>query len=349
MKSQKEFEFCGKLLGDRHPPFIVAEIGFNHNGDLDLAKKMIKSAAVNGADAVKFQTFIGEELVSRKHIVNDPDNNGQQVPLYQFFKRYELKREDYHELFAFAEKLDVPMFSTPFDESSLDMLVEMGMPAVKVASCDLTYHPFLKQVARKGLPVVLSSGMGTVDEIEQALDIIRGEGNDRVVLLHCVSNYPSHHEEMNLRCLASLRDRFRVPVGLSDHSLDNLSSVVASALGAVMIEKHFTVDRNLPGADQSISMEPDDLLDLKDTTLSVHKILGGKSKTIQPSEIPVKEQARRSLIAREDLEPGMVITPEMISFKRPGFGISPEEIDRVLGKKVKVKVSAEEVITWDMV
>lgn len=349
MKSFKNMEFCGKFLGGDHPALIVAEIGFNHNGDLALAKKMVKAATLNGADAVKFQTFIGEELVSRKEVVNDPDHNGREIPLYQFFKRYEFGKEDYRELFAYAGELGISMFSTPFDEASLDMLVELGMPAVKVASGDLTHHPFLKQVARKQLPVVLSSGMGTMEEIERALAVIRAEGNDRIILLHCVSNYPSRYEEMNLRCLASLRDRFQVPVGLSDHSLDILTSVTACALGVVMIERHFTLDRKLPGVDQSISMEPDDLRKLKNAALDVPKILGSHEKGVQSSEIPVKKAARRSLVARTDLKAGTLLTPELISCKRPGSGISPEEMERVLGRKVMVSVSADEVITWDMI
>ena len=342
------FEFCGKMLGGDNPPLIVAEIGFNHNGDLGLAKKMMRSAAEHGADAVKFQTFVGEELVSRSLMGDDPDRPGNKISIYEFFKRYELRRSDYEELFALGRELDIPVFSTPFDEGSLDMLVALGMPAVKVASSDLTHLPFLKAVAQKKLPVVLSSGMGSLGEIETALDTIRGAGNEEIILLHCVSNYPARHEEMNLLCLPNLGAVFDVPVGLSDHSMDNLSSIVAAALGAVMIEKHFTTDRSLPGADQSISMEPGDLQALKAATSQVPKILGDGIKRTQPSEVPVKA-ARRSLVARVDIPSGAVITREMIAMKRPGTGIAPEHLDRVLGRSAKTAIAAEQVIAWDMV
>ncbi|MEC7641802.1 MAG: N-acetylneuraminate synthase family protein [Nitrospinota bacterium] len=342
------FEILGKHLEEEQAPLIVAEIGFNHNGDVGLAKKMMRAAAENGADAVKFQTFIGEELVSKLQTGDDPDHPGSEIPTYEFYQRYELTRGDYEALFRYGRELEIPVFSTPFDEGSLDMLVDLGMPAVKIASCDLTNLPFLKYVAQKNIPVVLSSGMGSLGEIENALNIMRGEGNERIILLHCVSNYPAQHEEMNLMCLPSLESTFEVPVGLSDHSMDNLSSILAVALGAVMIEKHFTTDRGLPGVDQSIAMESGDLKALKEATSQVPKILGDGIKRVQPSEIASKA-GRRSLVAKVDISPGTAITREMLSIKRPGTGISPENLERVIGRQVKIAIGAEQVISWDMV
>ena len=251
-----DLEFCGKFLGSGHPAFVVAEIGFNHNGDVELAKRMIESAAENGADAVKLQTFLAGEMISRTLLANDPDHPGNEIPIYEFFQRYELSRDDYKTLLAYAKTLNIPLFSTPFDDASLDMLVELGVPALKISSPDLTYTPFLERVAETGLPVVLSTGMGSEEEIFRALQALRKAKS--VVLLHCVSNYPSRYEEMNLACLEGLRQRFKLPVGLSDHTLDNLSAVVAASLGAVMIEKHYTLDRKMHGVDQSISMQPED-------------------------------------------------------------------------------------------
>ncbi|SVB76351.1 uncharacterized protein METZ01_LOCUS229205, partial [marine metagenome] len=222
------FEFCGKLLGAGHPAFLVAEIGFNHNGDVELAKRMIESATINGADAVKLQTFVAREMISNTLLADDPDHPGNEIPFYEFFQRYELSREDYKVLIAYARTLHIPLFSTPFDDASLDMLVELEMPALKIASPDLIYTPFLEKVAETGLPVVLSTGMGSVDEIGEALHALRKANS--VILLHCVSNYPSRYEEMNLGCLDGLRSRFELPVGLSDHTLDNLSAVVAASL-----------------------------------------------------------------------------------------------------------------------
>jgi N,N'-diacetyllegionaminate synthase len=342
--SNKIFEFCGKHLGQEQPAFIVAEVGFNHNGDVELAKRMIESAAENGADAVKLQTFIAKEMISNSLMADDPDNPGNEIPFYEFFQRYELSRSDYKILFAHAKKINIPLFSTPFDEGSLEMLVELGMPAIKIASPDLTYLPFLKKVAKTGLPVVLSTGMGNEEEISQALEILQ----TKVVLLHCVSNYPSQYEEMNLHCMETLRSRFNVPIGLSDHTTDNLSAVVAASLGAVLIEKHFTVDRKLPGVDQSISIEPQELRKLKAELINVNQILGDDKKQIQPSEIPVKQSARRSLVARIDIAAGTPLTEEMIACKRPGTGIPPAELNSVLGKTCKNNISTEQVLTWDM-
>jgi N-acetylneuraminate synthase/N,N'-diacetyllegionaminate synthase len=342
----QDLEFCGKLLGPGHPTFVVAEIGFNHNGDLELAKRMIESAAKNGADAVKLQTFVASEMISNTLLADDPDHPGNEIPFYEFFQRYELSHEDYKILIAHARTLNISLFSTPFDNASLDMLVELGVPALKIASPDLTYTPFLERMAETGLPVVLSTGMGDEREIAQALEALSKAKS--VILLHCVSNYPSQYEEMNLRCLAGLRQRFKLPVGLSDHTLDNMSAIVAASLGAVMIEKHFTLDRKMPGVDQSISMQPEDLRKLKSDLLNVTKILGEGKKQIQESEIPVRQSARRSLVARVDIPKGTPLQPDMLACKRPGTGIPPTELGGVLGKSLKVPASAEQVLTWEM-
>jgi N,N'-diacetyllegionaminate synthase len=346
MSQDDSFEFCGKLLGEGHPTFVVAEIGFNHNGDVELAKRMIESAAESGADAVKLQTFVASEMISNTLMADDPDHPGNEIPFYEFFQRYELSREDYKTLIVHARTLNIPLFSTPFDDASLDMLVELGVPALKIASPDLTYTPFLERIAKTGLPVVLSTGMGSEEEIAQALQALCKAKS--VILLHCVSNYPSQYEEMNLACMARLRQRFELPVGLSDHTLDNMSAVVAASLGAVMIEKHFTLDRKMPGVDQSISMQPEDLRKLKSDILNVTKILGENRKVIHESEIPVKQSARRSLVARIDIPSGTLLQPYMLACKRPGTGIPPDELGRVLGKSAKVPLSAEQVITWEM-
>lgn len=343
------FEFCGQPIGDGHPPFIVAEVGFNHNGDAALCRRMIQAAKENGADAVKLQTFVAEELYSKRFMAGDPEDPGKKIPLYEFFKRSELKPSEYQELFEYARELGIPLFSTPFDEGSLDMLADLGMSAVKIASPDLTHMGLIKYAASKNLPVVLSTGMGNFDEIVRAVDAVRDEGNDRIVLLHCVSNYPARQEEMNMRCLPELRKRFKLPVGLSDHTTDHLSAIVATALGAQMIEKHFTIDRKLPGADNAMSIEPHELRELKQATVNVGKILGDSKRKLQPSEEPVKKTARRSLVARRDIEPGTVLSAEMLSIKRPGTGIPAEDLASVIGKKAKSKIFAEQLIDWDMV
>ncbi len=349
MSAIEGFEFCGQPIGNGHPPFIVAEVGFNHNGDVALCRQMIKAAKENGADAVKLQTFIADQLYSTKFIANDPAAPEKKIPLYEFFKRSELQPSEYEALFDYARDLGIPLFSTPFDEGSVDMLVELGMPAIKIASPDLTHLGLIRHAAEKNLPIVLSTGMGDFDEIARATNVVREAGNERIVLLHCVSSYPARHEEMNMRCLSALKTRFKLPVGLSDHTTDNLSAIVATTLGAVMIEKHFTVDRNLPGADNAMSIEPHELKELKQATLNVGKILGDGKRKLLPSEVAVKQTARRSLIARRDIAPGTVLTAELIVVKRPGTGIPAEDLEKVLGRKMKSQVLAEETLTWDSI
>jgi len=349
MSAMEGFEFCGQPIGDGHPPFIVAEVGFNHNGDVALCRQMIQAAKENGADAVKLQTFVAERLYSKGFIASDPADAEKKIPLYEFFKRSELQPSEYEALFDFAREMGIPLFSTPFDEGSLDMLVDLGLPAIKIASPDLTHFNLIKHAAGKNLPLVLSTGMGNLDEIARAVDVVQEAGNERIVLLHCVSSYPARHEEMNMRCLSELKTRFELPVGLSDHTTDNLSAIIATTLGAVMIEKHFTVDRNLPGADNAISIEPHELKALKQATMNVGKILGDGKRKLQPSEVAVKQTARRSLVARVDIASGTVLTAELIAAKRPGKGIPVEDLEKVLGRKTKSPVLAEEVLTWDSI
>ncbi len=349
MNPPVDFEFCGRPLGAGHPPVIVAEVGFNHNGDAALARRMIEAAAQSGADAVKLQTFVAGEFISRRHRAVDPEQPDNEIPIYEFFQRSELTRDEYEALFEHARGLGVPLFSTPFDEASLELLIDCSTPALKVASPDLTHLAFIRQMADCGVPLVISTGMGTHAEIAAALKAAREAGNERLVLLHCVSNYPSRHEEMNLRCLEKLQQAFQVPVGLSDHTTDNLSAIVAASLGAVMIEKHFTIDRALPGADNAISMQPEDLRALVQATRAVPKILGDGERRLQDSEIPVKAAARRSLVARCDIEAGTVLSQEMIAAKRPGTGIAPAEIGRLLGKKLKTQILEDQLFDWDMV
>lgn len=327
----------------------MAEVGFNHNGDVDLAKSMLQAAWDHGADAVKLQTFNGRELYANSLMADDPENAGRRIPFYTFFERHQLSAQDYATLFAFARQRGILLFSTPFDPASLDMLVACGLPAVKIASGDLTYHDLLRLAGRTGLPVVLSSGMATEEEVGAALEVLRSAGARRLVLLHCVSSYPAAVEDMHLACLPRLRQRLQTPVGLSDHSLDTMPAVVATSLGAVMIEKHFTLSRDLPGVDQSLSMEPGDLRALKDATLAAHRILGDGGKRPRAAEKGARKGARRSVVARVDIPAGTRIDPGMLSLKRPGTGIPAGRMADMIGKTARRDIPAEAVLTWEMV
>ncbi len=349
MKFQKQFEFLGHSVGDADaPPLLVAEVGFNHNGDVVLAEEMICLAKDCGADAVKLQTFVGTELYAKTFLADDPDHPGNEIPFHQFWERYELSQGDYKRLFAFAREMGIPLFSTPFDEGSLAMLLDLGMKAIKIASGDLTHHDLLKVAGSAGVPVVLSSGMATEDEVARALEVLSAAGADRVMLLHCVSNYPANAEEMNLRVLQHLRDRFQVPVGLSDHTLATDSSIVATSLGSAMIEKHFTTDKNLPGPDQQVSLDPDDLRALKSALDQTEAILGDGEKAPQASELNTIQGARRSVVSKAHIQAGTKLTRDVVVFKRPGSGIPAEEVETVLGKPVTQNIPADTVITPEM-
>ncbi len=347
MTLKSTFELCGKPLDGSVPPLIVAEIGFNHNGQPALAEAMIQSAAEHGADLVKLQTFRGAELYAQSFRALDPDHPGTTIPFYKFWQRYELPPEAYRRLFDMARDLGVPLFSTPFDLESLRMLVDLGLPAIKIASGDLTYTDLLKEAGATGLPVVLSSGMATEAELAAALEVLEGAGAQEVLLLHCVSHYPAEPEEMNLACLPYLRERFGVPVGLSDHTLQATSALTATALGAVMIEKHFTTDCHLPGVDQALSMEPRDLKRLKDAVGEVHRTLGRPVKEPQPAELETRRGARRSLVARRAIARGTVITADLLACKRPGTGIPAERAGEVIGRTARADIPAETLLSWD--
>ena len=344
------FDFKSISSNRSAPVYLIAEVGVNHNGNLGLAKSMVRSAAECGAHAVKFQTFTAEGLVTRgtPKVEYQKSTTSDQESHYEMIKNLEMPESFYPELIELCNELKVDFLSTPYDVQSVDFLESLNVGLYKAASADLVDHILLERIAKTLKPTILSTGMATLGEIEEALEIFHKQGNEQVILLHCVSNYPSQYEEMNLACMASLRQRFELPVGLSDHTLDNMSAVVAASLGAVMIEKHFTLDRKMPGVDQSISMQPEDLRELKSDILNVRKILGDNEKIIQKSEISVKQSARRSLVARVDIPLGTPLQPEMLACKRPGTGISPGELGRVLGKPAKVALSAEQVITWEM-
>ena len=346
---KKQFGFLGHDLAPGRKPLIVAEVGFNHNGDVELAEVMIRAARDNGADAVKLQTFIGRELYAETFRAQDPDNPGVEIPFYEFWERYQLTRDDYRRLFAFAERLNIPLFSTPFDEGSLAMLLDLGVQAVKIASGDLTHTSLLKAAGAAGVPVVLSSGMATEAEAGRALEVLHGAGARQVALLHCVSHYPARPDEMNLNVIPRLRERFGVPVGLSDHTLDSASSVVATALGAVMIEKHFTTDRNLHGADQRVSLDPQGLRELRQAVDQTRQTLGTGDKEPQESELPTLKGARRSVVARETIAAGTPLERDMLAFKRPCNGVPAEDVAALLGRSARVDIPAETAITWEMV
>ena len=339
-----------KRIGEEEPCFIIAEAGVNHNGSVELAKKLIDAAKDAGADAVKFQTFKTESVVvkdaQKAEYQKETTGEGSQ---YEMIKKLELTEEDFRELADYAKEKDIMFLSSPFDKESVDLLYELDVPASKVASGEITNLPLLRYIAKKEKPIILSTGMSTLGEIEEALDVIRSEGVEDIILLHCVSNYPARIEDVNLRAMGTLKQAFKLPVGFSDHTLGITAPIAAVALGACVIEKHFTLDRNLPGPDHKASLEPDELKEMVKAIREVEKALGDGIKRPTKEEEEIKKVARRSIVAKVDIPEGAIVTEDMLDVKRPGTGIEPRYIDMIIGKKAKEDIKKDEIISLKMI
>lgn len=338
-------------MGESEPCFIIAEAGVNHNGDVNLAKKLIDVAKEAGADAVKFQTFKTEEVVTKnaEKAQYQKEATGAEESQFEMIKNLELTEKDFEELFAYARERDILFLSSPFDKGSVDLLDELGVPAFKIASGEITNFPLLKYIARKKKTIILSTGMSTLGEIEEALEVIRKEGAEEIVLLHCVSCYPAKVEDMNLKAMETLKHAFKLPVGLSDHTVGITTPIVAVALGACVIEKHFTLDKNLPGPDHKASLAPDELKQMVKAIRDVGKALGDGIKKPTKDEEENKKAARRSIVAKVDIPEGAIITKEMLNVKRPGTGIEPKHIEEVSGARAKVDIKRDDRITWSKI
>lgn len=339
-----------KLIGKGESTYIVAELGVNHNGDMNIVRELIDKAAEAGVDAIKFQKFKTEALVTKlapkaKYQEVTTDKSESQ---YDMLKRLELNESNLKELYSYALSKGIEAFATPFDDESVEFLYDLGIKAYKVGSGDITNLPMLKKIAKKKLPIIISAGMSTLGEIEDALDAIRSEGNEEIVLMHCTSNYPTNEEQVNLRAMNTMMEAFGVPTGYSDHTMGTAVSIAAVARGAVIIEKHFTLDRSLPGPDHTASLEPHELRGLVEGIRAVEKALGSPIKRPNESELEVKDVAQKSIVAEMDIKKGEVITEEMLTVKRPGTGIKPKYLEFVVGRTAKVDIKADELISMDM-
>lgn len=344
----KTVNIAGRFIGEGKPCFIIAEAGVNHNGNVKLAKRLIDIAKDAGADAVKFQTFRAEEVVtqSAEKAQYQKETTGPEESQFEMIKKLELGERDFRELFGYTQRKGLVFFSTPFDERSVDLLDELDVPAFKVGSGEITNFPLLKHIARKKKPIILSTGMSTLGEVDEALEAVRGEGAEEIILLHCVSCYPAKIGDMNLRAMETLRCAFKLPVGLSDHSPGITIPIAAVALGACVIEKHFTLNRNLPGPDHRASLEPDELKQMVKTVRDVEQALGNGKKGPTKEEEENKKVVRRSIVAGVGIPKGAVITKEMLSMKRPGTGLEPKYLDAVIGRRVKEDIQPGETITF---
>lgn len=342
-------KIAGKLIGKGEPCFIIAEAGVNHNGDIDLAKKLIDLAKEAGADAVKFQTFKTEEVVIRsaEKAGYQKETTPSEESQYDMIKKLELSEEDFKDLFTYAQEKGILFLSSPFDKGSVDLLSELGISAFKIPSGEITNFPLLKHIARKRKPIILSTGMATQGEVEEALEVIKAEGIEDIILLHCVSSYPAKIEDMNLKAMETLGNTFKLSVGLSDHSLGLTIPIAAVALGACVIEKHFTLDKNLLGPDHKASLEPDELKQMVKAIRDVERAIGDGIKKPTKDEEENKKAVRRSIVARVDIPEGIAINEGMLGMKRPGTGIAPKSLENIMGKIAKVDIKQDELITGD--
>ncbi|HQD49579.1 MAG TPA: N-acetylneuraminate synthase [Defluviitaleaceae bacterium] len=342
---------ANKTIDENSPCFIIAEAGSNHDRDLGQAKKLIDVAVEAGADAVKFQTFTADKIAANtSHPIMQLGEEYEGVPtLYELYKGLELPREWQQELKAYADEKGIIFLSTPFDYDAVEELEALDMPAYKIASFEMVDIPFLRYIAKKNKPIILSTGMANLGEIEEALNAIYEQGNHQVVLLHCGISYPMPVEEVNLAAMDTMKSAFRLPVGYSDHTLGIAVPIAAVARGAKVIEKHFTLDRNLKGPDHKFALEPDELKAMIKGIRDVEKAIGSSIKGLADTERLHHQRGRRSIFAKVDIPKGTVITEEMLAILRPGVGLMPKYFDLVVGREARKDIRENEPLTWDKI
>ena len=328
---------------------IIAEAGVNHNGSLDLAKQLVDKAVDAGVDYIKFQTFKAEKLVTksaRQAEYQQRNMGSQEDSQFQMLKKLELSPEDHRILIDYCKKAGIKFFSTAFDFDSMDYLHSLELDLWKIPSGEITNYPYLKKIASYHQPVILSTGMSTMEDIEACLKVLTDNGlaKDQITILHCNTEYPTPFEDVNLRAMQTIKECFRTQVGYSDHTSGIEVPIAAVALGATVIEKHFTLDRNMPGPDHKASLEPDELKAMVSAIRNIEKALGSAEKKISDSERKNIAIARKSIVAATNIKKGEVLTEENITVKRPGTGISPMCWEEVLGTTAVRDFQEDELI-----
>ena len=314
--------------------FIIAEIGVNHNGSVDLAKEMIKSASMCGVDAVKFQTFVSEDLVTENaKTAKYQENNTNENSQLEMLKKLELSFDDFLKLKKYAEDCGVIFLSSPFDFKSVDLLEKLNVSLYKLGS-----------VSNTNKPIILSTGMATLEEIKETYNHIKNK--DNLVILHCITGYPTSFEEANLNFIKTLQNELDVPIGFSDHSPGIELPIAAVALGACVVEKHFTLDKTLEGPDHKASLNPDEFKAMVSAIRNVEVAMGDGVRRFSKNEKEIKQVARKSIILKEDINEGTIIKKEMLAIKRPGTGISPKEINNVIGMKANKDLKYGTLLNW---
>jgi N-acetylneuraminate synthase len=328
--------------------FIIAEAGVNHNGSLELALRLVDAAKASGADAVKFQTFRADLLATRSaHKAPYQERTTAEVESqFEMLERLQLDAAAHRRLIDHCRQVGIQFLSSPFDVQSADLLATMDVPLYKVPSGEITNLPFLEHLARKGRPLILSTGMSTLGEVEEAVHVLQDAGATQLTLLHCVTEYPAPYAEVNLRAMRTLKLAFGLPVGYSDHTLGIEIAVAAVALGAEVIEKHFTLDRSLPGPDHSASLEPDELREMVAAIRHVEAALGTGIKNPAPCELPNLSVARKSVVAARSLPTGHLLVTGDLDIKRPGNGLAPKLLPTLIGRTLRTGVAKDEMIHW---
>lgn len=327
--------------------YIIAEAGVNHNGSLKLAKEMVTKARESGADAIKFQTFKSERVVSslaEKAAYQIENTGSADESQLEMVKKLELSFDDFRELQAFSKEKGIQFLSTPFDLESIDFLNQLEMPFWKLPSGEVTNYPYLVKIAQTHKEIVMSTGMCTLDEISEALAVLRENDAGKIALLHCNTEYPTPMEDVNLKAMETLRKAFDAPVGYSDHTKGIEVPIAAVAMGATIIEKHFTLDRNMEGPDHKASLEPSELKAMVQAIRNIEKAIGIGDKKPTPSEIKNIAIARKSIVASQLIKKGEAFTEQNITTKRPGTGISPMKWRQVLSQKAKRDFTEDELI-----
>jgi len=330
----------------KKPIFIIAEAGVNHNGNIDYAKELVDAAKEAGADAVKFQTFKPEALVS-KHAQKaeyQKKTTGNQESQLDMIRKLTLTYEEFIELSKYCEKKEILFLSTPFDNDSIDFLDSLRMPVWKVPSGEITNVPYLIKLAMTGKPIIMSTGMCDMDEIVFAVDIMKKQGAGDITILQCNTQYPTPYEDANLNAMLTIKDYFHTEIGYSDHTLGIEVPIAAAALGARVIEKHFTLNKNWPGPDHKVSLDPEELKAMVQAIRNIEAAMGSGMKEPTPSEQKNIEIARKSIVAKYDIKAGEVFTEDNLTVKRPGSGISPVKWFEVMGRTAKKDFSEDDLI-----
>lgn len=328
--------------------FIIGEAGVNHNGDVEIAKKLVDMAVECGADAIKFQTFKAEESTgsfaekAQYQKENDPIKESQ----LEMIKKLELPFEKFKEIQSYCNKKGIIFISTPDGEESLKYLVSIDVPLIKIGSTEVTNYEFLRQIGKTGKIIILSTGMSTLGEVEKAIEVIYTTGNKNVKLMHCTTDYPTQVQDVNLKSMVTMKEAFKVQVGLSDHTVGSESAIAAVALGAEFIEKHITLDRNMEGPDHKASMPHEEFKKYVQHIRNTEKLLGDGIKKPTEREIAIMKDVRRSIVATYNLKKGTIIEKDMLSYKRPGDGIKPELSYILIGRELKRDLKKDEVIEW---